>query len=284
MSRLRLPGLPATRSLRSGRPRRGMAEVNLARRPFVNDRPVRRAALLLLVAGLVLAAANGWFYTRYFIQRGANEGELVRLGEQIESEERQVAALSRRLAVADISQQNELVTFLNQRIAERTFGWSVLFDRLEDLLPEDVRLVSLSPRDASEQPAPGDPVGEQRFNLAIVAVSRQPEAVLELIDALFADPAFRDPDLHQENFREATITFTLDVVYLPQVAGALASDEALADHEVLADNGTLADNEATADNEAPADDGGSLMRIADASRTAGLSRTADLRLVREERR
>jgi Tfp pilus assembly protein PilN len=203
-----------------------MAEVNLARRPFVNERPVRRAALLLLVGGLVLAAANGWLYTRYFIQRGANEGELVRLGEQIEHEERQVAELSRRLAAADLTQQNELVTFLNQRIAERTFGWSVLFDRLEDLLPEDVRLVSLSPRDAGGRRAAAAAGDERLFNLGIAGVARRPEAVLELIDALFADAAFRDPDLHQENLRQETIGFTLDVMYLPKVAEALAGDGA----------------------------------------------------------
>lgn len=208
--------------------RRGPAEVNLARRPFVNERPVRRAALLLLLAGLGLAALNLWLYTQYAIQRGANEGELNRLEAEIESEERRVVEVARQLAVADLTQQNELVVFLNQRIAERTFGWSVLFDRLEDLLPEDVRLLSLSPEEVDPQarrraPSAAGAAGasEMRFNLAITGVARQPEGVLELIDALFADAAFRDPDLHQETFQDGEVRFTLDVVYLPQVAEAL---------------------------------------------------------------
>jgi Tfp pilus assembly protein PilN len=207
--------------------RRGPAEVNLARRPFVNERPVRRAAMLLLAAGLALAAVNGWLYTRYVVQRGANEGELNRLEAEIESEERRATALARQLAAADLTQQNDLVVFLNQRIAERTFGWSVLFDRLEDLLPRDVRLVSLAPAEvvpprASAGAAPVAVAAETRFNLAISGVARQPEAVLELIDALFADAAFRDPDLHQETFRTGEVQFTLDVIYLPRVAEALA--------------------------------------------------------------
>lgn len=209
--------------------RRGPAEVNLAHRPFVNERPVRRAALLLLVAGLALAAVNGWLYSRYAIQRSANEGELNRLQAEIESEERRVTELSRQLAAADLTQQNDLVRFLNLRIAERTFGWSVLFDRLEDLLPREVRLVSLTPREVDPERrrtatagTAGASTEEMRFNLAIAGVARQPEAVLELIDALFADAAFRDPDLHQETFRGGEVQFTLDVVYLPQVAEALA--------------------------------------------------------------
>jgi hypothetical protein len=60
-----------------------------------------------------------------------------------------------------------------------------------------------------------------RFNLAIIGVARRPEAVLELLDALFADAAFRDPDLHQETFQSGEVRFTLDVVYLPKVAEAL---------------------------------------------------------------
>lgn len=212
--------------------RRGPSEVNLARRPFVNERPVRRAALLLLLAGLGLTALNLWLYTRYAIQRGANEGELNRIEEEIESEERRVVALTRQLAAADLTQQNELVVFLNQRIAERTFGWSVLFDRLEDLLPEDVRLLSLSPKEVDPQERRRAPsaagaaardggASEMSFNLAIVGVARQPEGVLELIDALFADAAFRDPDLHEETFQDGEVRFTLDVVYLPHVAEAL---------------------------------------------------------------
>jgi len=207
--------------------RRGPAEVNLARRPFVNERPVRRAAMLLLAAGLALAAVNGWLYTRYVVQRGANEGELNRLEAEIESEERRATALARQLAAADLTQQNDLVAFLNQRIAERTFGWSVLFDRLEELLPRDVRLVSLAPAEVDPErarpgTAPPAVAAETRFNLAISGAARQPEAVLELIDALFADAAFRDPDLHQETFRSGEVQFTLDVVYLPRVAEALA--------------------------------------------------------------
>lgn len=200
-----------------------MREVNLASRPFVNERPVRRLALLALVAGLTLTAVNGWLYTRYLVQRGANAGELDRISEQIVVEEQRVSVLSERLRAADLTQQNELVAFLNQQIAERTFGWSVLFDRLEVLLPEDVRLVSLSPRDITGPQVTNDRE-EQLFNLAITGISRQPEAVLELIDALFADPAFRDPDPHGETFRDGSTSFTLDVVYLPDVAEALAGD------------------------------------------------------------
>jgi Tfp pilus assembly protein PilN len=211
--------------------RRGPAEVNLARRPFVNERPVRRAAMLLLAAGLALAAVNGWLYTRYVVQRGANEGELNRLEAEIDSEELRATALARQLAAADLTQQNDLVAFLNLRIAERTFGWSVLFDRFEELLPRDVRLVSLSPTEvvpprARAGAAPAAVAAETRFNLAISGVARQPEAVLELIDALFADAAFLDPDLHQETFRTGEVQFTLDVIYLPRVAEALADGAA----------------------------------------------------------
>ena len=53
--------------------------------------------------------------------------------------------------------------------------------------------------------------------------SRSSEAVLELVDALFAHPSFLDPNLTRESFAEGKDdSFTLSVMYLPTVD----SDEA----------------------------------------------------------
>jgi hypothetical protein len=48
--------------------------------------------------------------------------------------------------------------------------------------------------------------------------SRSPEAILELVDALFAHPSFFDPDLTRESFAEGQEgSFVLSVLYLPTV-------------------------------------------------------------------
>ena len=206
---------------------------NLARRPFVNQRPVRRIALLLLAVALVLLLADLWLYVGYARSRRATASELDAIEARIASEQQALAAAESTLDSASVDEQNGLVEFLNQRIAERTFGWSVLFDRLAGLLPDDVRLVSLAPSFFEPEPAAavrpraraaaaaaagdtGQPPREVR--LALQGRARRSEAILELVDALFADPAFANPDLSREAEQGGEVAFSLTVTYLPQVA------------------------------------------------------------------
>lgn len=229
---MKLPALPwGNRGRRPG-------EINLARRPFVNQRPVRRISVSMASAGLALLLVNLWLYVGYAAERRQNEGELRRIAGQIEQEGRRVVELRVTLAEADLGAQNALVVFLNQRIAERTFGWSVLFDRLSSLLPEDARLLSLTPR-FGDDGRPGEPASSE-IRLGLGGAARSSEAVLDLVDALFADPAFRDPDLHQETGLGGEVRFTLDVVYMPEVATTLADRAAAAAGEAEAAAGEAA--------------------------------------------
>lgn len=203
---------------------------NLARRPFVNERPVKRISLLLVVAGSVLLLADLWLYFGYVSTRRSTASQLVEIEAQIESERAGLEAAERSLAAAEISAQNELVEFMNARIAERTFGWSVLFDRLAGLLPQDVRLDSLSPqfvaaeamRRGGRRAAVAEVDPGRRVQLGLQGRARDGEAILTLVDALFADPAFADPDLSREIRQDGEVGFNLSVAYLPQAAEELA--------------------------------------------------------------
>lgn len=223
---------------------------NLARRPFTNQRPVKRISLLLLVLGLALLLVDVWLYSSYVSTRRATATELTEIEAAIVEERRAMNAAADRLQSAEVERQNELVRFMNQRIAERTFGWSVLFDRLALLLPDDVRLVNLAPsfEESEERRLPGlqraadETLPSRQVNLGITALARDGEAILEFIDALFADPAFERPNLSRETTSNTgEVQFQLSVTYLPAAAAALASQdeasEALADGEVRLDDG-----------------------------------------------
>lgn len=208
---------------------------NLARRQFVNRRPVQRTALILGVLGGLLLLVNLWLYVGYVQTRSSNATQLNDIEARITEENENLLTADRTLASADLRLQNELVWFLNQRIDERSFGWSVLFDRLAGLLPGDARLNSLTPQFSARQEDQravrrGDfqGGGERPVTLAIQGTARDGEAVLELVDALFADPAFRDPNLSQENQTpRGEIAFSLTTSYLPHTAEALAAGERL---------------------------------------------------------
>lgn len=213
------------------------AGINLAARPFVNDRPVRRVTLLLWVLGALFALAAGWSYWVYFAGRADQRRELARLDQAMDAERQQIAQLQRRLAGFELEGQNQRVRFLNQRIAERTFSWSLLFDRLAEILPGDVRLLNLAPQVGFGQEVRLDEralaaTPGERVPLRVNATARREEAILELLDALFASRLFERPNLAEESRDRAggETRFSLSVVYLPVAAeapegGAAAGDD-----------------------------------------------------------
>lgn len=205
------------------------ALLNLSARPFVNLRPVVRLSLVLWVVGLLLLAANLWLYWDFLVGRGDVEARRRQAGEAITVEQRRIDALSSELAAFDLAAQNEQVTYLNQRIRQRRFSWSRLFDELAGLLPQEVRLTRLQPsagqdagsRSRSRGRRGASPVREGQVLLEVEGLARADEAILELVDALFADPDFDRPNLLQQARDQASgaIRFGLQVYYQPRPTG-----------------------------------------------------------------
>ena len=196
--------------------------LNLSRRPFLNSRPVVRVSLLLLLLGLALLLWNVVQFQRY-LEESADKRAQIERGEREIARQQQISAeFQSRLAALDLTQMNERVEFLNEKIAERTFSWSLLLDRLSDALPNDVRLVRLTPRVNTREQQGGRrrtrEEEERRIPLGISAESRDDKALFQFVDNLFAHPAFAEPDFtRQERVDEAgnLVHFELDVQYIP---------------------------------------------------------------------
>lgn len=203
---------------------------NLARRPFVNLRPLRRAAGALWALGALLLVANLALYGGHV--RGTRDlrAQFREADRALAREEAAIAELDDELARRDLARQNEQVAFLNRRIAERTFGWSNLFARLGEVLPRDVRIYSLAPvnivparerRNALGEPPPA----ASAFGLRIAGAARDGEALLELIDALFAHPSFSAPSLSRESRQDGELAFDLGLTYRSRAAAAVPEPE-----------------------------------------------------------
>ena len=195
--------------------------LNLAREPYVNSRPVVRLALVLWVIGALLLAGNVWLYWDFLAGRGDTHARLRTVGGEIDAAEERLAQLDRRLAQLDLQEQNRQVAYLNERIERRHFSWSELFDELAEILPDDVRLTSLSPASADEggrgRSRSGVELGEDEVLLTIDAQAKDDEPILRMVDALFSDPAFRRPDLQSQRREQGgLIQFDLEVIYRPE--------------------------------------------------------------------
>ena len=216
--------------------------LNLARRPFANSRPLARATLLFWLIGGVFFALNVLFYWQHFSGEGQSERVMRDIASRIEVERSTIVRLEGEVADLDLAGQNQLVTFLNQKIAERTFSWSSLFDDLAEVLPEDVQLERVTPK-VTGRANPRRPRNRRASReevdevvaLSLNGRAKSGEKMLALVDALFEHPSFREPSPNSETRREESteLSFSLSVFYLPRrpVEGATAPEPL--DPEVL---------------------------------------------------
>jgi Tfp pilus assembly protein PilN len=193
--------------------------LNLAQRPFANLRPLRRLAIAMWVVGGLASVLAIWLFIAYASRSSAKRAELARLEDSAAAESQRINGLESELERADLEGQNLEVEYLNDRIAERTFAWSELFDDLAEVLPWNVRILSLSPlsiapgRRGAQAPQPG----ERTFALRLAGAARDGEALLNFVDRLFAHGSFSDPNLEQERRQGGEeLRFSLTVNYRPR--------------------------------------------------------------------
>lgn len=233
--------------------------LNLAHRPFANTRPVARVAILLWVLSALLLAGNVALFWGYFAGSGEQRARLQKIDADIVRNGEQIARMEGQVEGLDLARQNERVLFLNEKIAERTFSWSLLFDRVAAAMPPAVRLTRLTPESADEKgggrrgrrqrEGNGALGSDGEVMLTIGGEAQNDEALLQFVDNLFAHPAFDEPNPSSESKNEQTgvISFNLRVAYLP--AGALA--EAPGAAGVAADPGAISVEEEPVPSETP---------------------------------
>ncbi len=205
--------------------------LNLARRPFLNSRPVVRVSLLLWALGLALLIGNVSRYLTYR-DRSADKRQQIARGEaEIERQRALQARLQKLLDNFDLETQNDKVDFLNRKIEERTFSWSTLLDRVAERLPHDVRLNRLAPLTGGKAEkelqrthvARRAGTGSDQVPLLITGETRKPEALTPFIDSLYKPPfAYPNPSREETSEDGKLLKFELSVQYRPSLPPAAA--------------------------------------------------------------
>jgi hypothetical protein len=202
--------------------------LNLAKRPFVNKRPVTRTAILLWALGFLLLLVNVFSFWSYLASSAEKRADLRAGQEKLTAARATLAKRESEVAGLDLGRQNDEVAYLNRKIAQRTFSWSRLLDRISAVMPNDVRLQRLSPRGLADEResrstrrAASRRQSLDRIALTIDGQARSEEAILQLIDNLnAASSSFEDPNWTRESHDAASglIRFNLTVAYLPDAS------------------------------------------------------------------
>lgn len=180
------------------------APLNLARRPFRNER-LPTIALALACAALALLTARHVLAARDLLPGRARdvEGEAVRLERELfelraEAQGLGGQAAAPTAALAEWAAVKELVD-------RRAFSWTGLFAELETTLPPGVRLEGVAPV-----------AGKGGLALSLTAVGRRVEDALALLEALQGNPRFADALLSGYSEADTGVRITCTVAYRPE--------------------------------------------------------------------
>ena len=186
--------------------------LNLATDPYVNQRPfwVKLTALAMLAVGLtgwsVYQAATIW---RRGTAAQARLHDLQKHRDDLASEQRE---LEQELRVPATLAVLERAQFFNQLIGQKRLSWAQLFFDLQQTLPLEARVLSLSPRMREDG----------RLQVAIRLGAANNGAVVEFLEALGQSPKFTEVKLGSQSSeglgKGDSVTAQVSAVYMQEEA------------------------------------------------------------------
>ncbi|HET7451377.1 MAG TPA: hypothetical protein VFL12_01430 [Thermoanaerobaculia bacterium] len=188
--------------------------LNFAKRPFRDERPIVVTVAIATVLGILLLALNVRDYYAFRQASAGSVAEIRRLNERADEAERTAARERSGLASIRLKDLQVESTQLNTLLKERDFSWSLLLNRLEHAIPDEVYITRLSPTVLANGDA----------NLTVDFVGRGPDTIVKTLAALAKDTYFREPvpssETDPEKGAPEGFMFHLTVRYLARGEGA----------------------------------------------------------------
>lgn len=186
--------------------------LNFARRPFRDYRPVYLVAGLALLVGVVLFGVNATLYGEFRRDVADTREEIAWLEKRLTRATQSAEEARTSLREYESSALAVESRGLLRLVSERQFSWIAFLGRLERVLPGEVRLSRLQPsfQDSRE------------IVVDIGLIGRGPESVVRTIAALSRSPHFAAVDLKSETRADATggtpegHTFVITTIYDPE--------------------------------------------------------------------
>lgn len=182
--------------------------LNLASRPYRDYRPVYAVVVVasLLVAFLMLNNIDTYY--RYVSETKTTRSRIAELETQAAAERRKAQEIESQLRGVNVAALDRQTRFINAQLAERAFSWSELLDRLEDVLPYDVRITSVTPSFTESG----------LVHLELVCEAKTGQGMINTLNRFTRNPSFAGPFPHSEQAIDQNYNFNVAVDYKPSAA------------------------------------------------------------------
>ncbi|HKB78607.1 MAG TPA: hypothetical protein VKH35_02720 [Thermoanaerobaculia bacterium] len=182
--------------------------LNLAARPYRDYRPLYAVVVVASLVIFFLMLNNVETGVRYLRDTKATRARIDKLEQQAANEEKRTRDLDQRLRTVDVEQLALQTQFANTQLAERAFSWSELLDRLERVLPGDVRIQSVTPSFLKS--------GAVRLNMDMWGKSG--DSMVRTLDRFNRDLHFSNPFPSAEEHSDTGYHFGMIVEYKPSIS------------------------------------------------------------------
>ena len=185
--------------------------LNLADRPYRDYRPLYAVVVVTSILIAIMLLNNIETGYRYVRETRTTRDKITTIENQIDTENRRADEASQRIRGVNVKQLSEQAQFVNARLAERAFSWSELLDRLERVLPDDVRIESVAPAFGKTG----------TVHLTMQGSAKTGDGMTRTIDRLNHDPHFANPFPTSEDRTETGYKFGIGVDYRPSIPRAV---------------------------------------------------------------
>jgi hypothetical protein len=185
--------------------------LNLAKQPYRDYRAVYAVVVVMSLLIALLMLNNIDTYYRYKTETKTTRATTAKLEAQADQEKARATAADNQLRSYNLTALGNETQFINARLAERAFSWSELLDRLEDILPQNVRINNIAPSFQNNA----------YVHLEMSFDAKTPDGMLTTITNLQKNRQFANPFPHNESQTDKGYAFTVGVDFKPTIARPL---------------------------------------------------------------
>ena len=127
-------------------------DLNLSTRPFPAYRLVNLGLAFVLIVLVAVSASQAYGFVRFSSMTRAIRDSEQQARVEADALGRHLAELESRLDRPEAAAKLSEIGFLNRLIARKELSWTRLFANLEEMVPESVHLVSLTPDVGANDP------------------------------------------------------------------------------------------------------------------------------------
>jgi Fimbrial assembly protein (PilN) len=183
---------------------------NLASSPIKNYSIYLIGCLLLGLAGILFTFFNVVSLTSSYSKNSVLKETIIKQNKQLaelQSRAQDLRTKIDRIKTPEFISETE---FMNNAIKRRTFSWTTLFDHFEEVLPQTVKMVSVTPV-----------VQDQSIAINMEMAGKSLADMLELVRTLERDPLFSDVVLKgEQQGDDEQVNFSISLNYRPAPQGS----------------------------------------------------------------